>query len=171
MPQGTVVVCPGQSRNRIAVRRTVRGTENKMSYSFGNFKIGGAPAPDSAYDQASRLAAGHKHVQGKKPTYSKVFRWQPAADVAKPATVELVGSFTEWKKLPLQHEAATNTWQLSVPNILSNRTHHYMLLADGQPVSDKNSDGMAIPEGPQEAQYALTTPRGPRVHMLFAQTK
>ena len=46
-----------------------------------------------------------------------------------------------------------------------------MLLVDGLPAQDKNCDGLAIPHGPQEQQYALTTPRGPRLFMLFAQTK
>jgi hypothetical protein len=85
--------------------------------------------------------------------------------------VEIVGSFTKWEKLPLVCSHVTGTWQITIPDIPGNRTHHYMLLADGQPVSDKNSDGLAAPDGPQEAQYQLTTVRGPRVLMLFAQTK
>jgi len=56
-------------------------------------------------------------------------------------------------------------------NIPCNRTHHYMLFGDSKPVPDKHCDGLAIPRGPQEEQYALPTARGPRVLMLFAQTK
>jgi 1,4-alpha-glucan branching enzyme len=100
-----------------------------------------------------------------------VFRWEPAAGQGVPAQVELVGSFTGWKKLPLVRSAVTGTWQLTIADIPSNRTHHYMLLADDQPVSDKNCDGLAVPTEAVELQYALTTPRGPRVLMLFAQTK
>jgi hypothetical protein len=46
-----------------------------------------------------------------------------------------------------------------------------MLLADGKPVEDGHSDGMAIPTGAQELQFAIATARGPRVFMLFSQTK
>jgi hypothetical protein len=46
-----------------------------------------------------------------------------------------------------------------------------MLLVDGKPAHDKNADGLAVPHGPQEEQYQLTTDRGPRLFMVFAQTK
>jgi hypothetical protein len=46
-----------------------------------------------------------------------------------------------------------------------------MLLADGKPVEDTHSDGMVIPTGAQELQFAIATARGPRVFMLFSQTK
>jgi hypothetical protein len=101
-----------------------------------------------------------------------VFRWQPAAGQPQhPATVEIVGSFTGWQKISLEHVGTTNAWQITVPEIPSNRTHHYMMLVDGHPVSDKNCDGLAIPESPEEARFQLATPRGPRVLMLFAHTK
>jgi hypothetical protein len=45
-----------------------------------------------------------------------------------------------------------------------------MFFADDQPVSG-HSDGLAIPQGSVEEQFALTTARGPRVFMLFSQTK
>jgi hypothetical protein len=38
-------------------------------------------------------------------------------------------------------------------------------------VHDPNCDGLAIPRGPIELQFALPTARGPRVFMLFAQAK
>jgi hypothetical protein len=60
---------------------------------------------------------------------------------------------------------------VTLHDVPCNRTHHYMLLVDGQPVRDEHCDGLAIPRTSQEAQYQLTTPRGPRVLMLFAQTK
>jgi hypothetical protein len=46
-----------------------------------------------------------------------------------------------------------------------------MLLVDGQPAHDRNSDGLAVPHGPQEKHYQFMTSRGPRLFMLFAQTK
>ncbi|MDB6124364.1 MAG: hypothetical protein JWQ71_3357 [Pedosphaera sp.] len=46
-----------------------------------------------------------------------------------------------------------------------------MLLLDGKPAHDKTSDGLAVPHGDQEEEYALTTDKGPRVFMLFGQTK
>jgi len=127
-----------------------------------------APAPASAPDHGS--AHAHKHSALRKPGYTKVFRWTPPAGHTAKA-VEIVGSFTGWQKLALVHSAVTDTWQITIPDIPGNRTHHYMLLADGQPVSDKNCDGLAKPDSPQEEQYQLTTPRGPRVLMLFAQAK
>ncbi len=115
---------------------------------------------------------GHAHgpAGGRKPGYAKIFQYAPPAGQT-PKTVEVIGSFSGWKKLPLHRSAVTGTWQITVPDIQSNRTHHYMLLVDGQPTSDKNCDGLAAPDCPQEAQYQLVTPRGPRVLMLFAQTK
>jgi hypothetical protein len=64
-----------------------------------------------------------------------------------------------------------HSWQVMLQQIQGNRTHHYMLLADGKPVEDTQSDGMAIPTGAQELQFAIATARGPRIFMLFSQTK
>jgi hypothetical protein len=64
-----------------------------------------------------------------------------------------------------------DAWHVTLHHIEGNRTHHYMLLVDGKPVQDKNADGLAIPHGPQEEEYQLMTGRGPRLFMLFAQTK
>ncbi len=46
-----------------------------------------------------------------------------------------------------------------------------MLLIDGKPTYDKNCDGLAVPRGAEEERYQLQTDKGPRVMMLFAQTK
>ena len=46
-----------------------------------------------------------------------------------------------------------------------------MLLMDGKPHADKHCDGYAVPLGPQEERYAMDTPRGPRLFLLFAQAK
>ena len=85
--------------------------------------------------------------------------------------IPLVLSSIVVKKLPLERSAVTGTWQITIPEIPGSRTHHYMLLVDGKPTSDKNCDGLAVPTNAEEAQYQLTTPRGLRVLMLFAQTK
>jgi len=46
-----------------------------------------------------------------------------------------------------------------------------MLLVNGQPANDKGCDGYALPQGDHEERYAIQTARGPRLFMLFAQTK
>jgi hypothetical protein len=106
------------------------------------------------------------------PHFRKAFRWQQSdVDAPKPATVELVGSLTNWEPLSLEWEAATNTWQVALGGISGNRTHRYMLLVDHEPTCDKNCDGLTVPESIEETQYALMTARGPRILLLFSQTK
>ncbi|HEY0454896.1 MAG TPA: hypothetical protein VGE41_00870 [Verrucomicrobiae bacterium] len=73
--------------------------------------------------------------------------------------------------MPLIRDSAQGTWGTTIHHIEGHRTHHYMLLVDGQPANDKNSDGLAVPHGAEEERYALQTVRGPRVFMLFAQAK
>jgi hypothetical protein len=109
----------------------------------------------------------------KRPaTFTKVFRWQRAKlEDPEPTTVEVAGSFNGWEKMPLHYEKSTQAWQLTLADIPGNRTHNYMLFVDGQPAPDKNSDGLALPQTDEEKQNALTTVRGPRVFMLFSQTK
>jgi hypothetical protein len=112
-----------------------------------------------------------KKAEGAQ-TFTKVFRWRlPEGQTQKPAKVEIAGTFTNWQKVPLLRDSAQNTWQVTLYQIPFNRTHHYMLFVDGKPAQDKYCDGLAIPHGPQEEQCALPTARGPRVFMLFAQTK
>ena len=113
-----------------------------------------------------------KHTtETKKQSFSKIFRWQmPREFTEAPAKVEVAGTFSNWQKLPLTREVSGG-WHLTVHQIPGHRTHHYMLLADDKPVHDRHSDGLAIPQGPQEEQFAITTTRGSRVFMLFAQTK
>jgi hypothetical protein len=108
----------------------------------------------------------------RKQTFTKTFRWHlPDGQKQEPAAVEVVGTFTNWEKVPLVHDRVRGGWHVTLDQLTGNRTHHYMLLADGQPVRDKHCDGLALPRNAQEAHYALATPRGPRVFMLFAQTK
>jgi len=119
-----------------------------------------------------RSALGGKAPAAPKPTYAKIFRWQlPEDRTPEPATVEIVGTFTNWQKLPLIRKNKADGWQVIIPDVPAHKTHHYMLLVDGQPAHDKTSDGLAVPHGLQEKQYQLMTSRGPRLFMLFAQTK
>jgi hypothetical protein len=115
----------------------------------------------------------HSHVPVKRAgTFSKIFRWQqdpPGGPM--PVKVELVGSFNGWQKAPLKYDRANGIWQLTLHDIPGNRTHNYMLLVNDRPAPDKNSDGLAVPHTAEEKQHALETPRGPRVFMLFSQTK
>jgi len=118
---------------------------------------------------------GHSHARvpvKRAAPFNKIFRWQqdpPGGPL--PVKVEVVGSFNGWQKAPLKYDRSSDVWQLTVHDIPGNCTHNYMLLVNGRPVPDKNSDGLAVPHTPEEKQYQLETPRGPRVFMLFSQTK
>lgn len=126
--------------------------------------------PAGARPPAARGAA-HPPVE-RKLTFTKIFRWRlPHGQTEEPAAVEVTGTFTNWQKMPLIYDHAMRTWHVTIQHIQGNRTHHYMLLADGKPVEDLHSDGMAVPNGAQELQFAIATARGPRVFMLFSQTK
>ena len=108
----------------------------------------------------------------RRQTFSKVFRWRlPDGQTHDPATVEVVGSFTHWQKVPLLRDGALDAWHVSLHHLQGNRTHHYMVLVDGKPTYDKTCDGLAVPRGPEEERYQIMTEKGPRVMMLFAQTK
>ena len=130
--------------------------------------------PHSAHAHAPGHSHGHAHhVTAKRPLFfSKVFRWQPEEPGGPlPVRVEIVGSFSGWEKVPMKYDRTNAIWQLTLENIPGNTTHNYMLLVNGRPTRDKNSDGFAVPHTEQEKQYQLETPRGPRVFMLFSQTK
>ena len=105
-------------------------------------------------------------------SYSKVFRWRlPDGQTHEPSTVEVVGSFTHWQKVPLVRDGVLDAWHVTLHHLQGNRTHHYMLLIDGKPFYDKTCDGLAVPRGTDEERYQVMTDKGPRVLMLFAQTK
>ena len=145
-----------------------------MSQNFGNaFNI--KPPPRShpaAPEPAVRPAPGGKAAAVPKPTYAKVFRWRlPEGRTQEPATVEIVGTFSNWQRVPLVYDRKQHVWHVTIPHVPAHKMHHYMLLVDGQPAHDKNSDGLAVPHGLQEQQYQLMTDRGPRLFMLFAQSK
>ena len=113
-----------------------------------------------------------KNFSGRKQVFSKFFRWQlPDGHTREPESVEVVGSFTNWEKVPLTRDSERDAWQVTLHDIRINRTHHYMILVDGKPAYDKYNDGLAFPQKPEEKQYQIMTDNGPRVFMLFAQTK
>jgi len=112
----------------------------------------------------------HRGQQGQ--VFTKVFRWRlPDGETNEPRTVEVVGSFTHWQRTPMTRDGKVDAWHTTIHHIPGNRTHHYMVLVDGQPYYDKGCDGLAIPHGPQEERYQMQTDKGPRVLMLFAQTR
>ena len=113
-----------------------------------------------------------KGSSGRKQVFSKVFRWRmPEGHTREPVSVEVVGSFTHWQKVPLTRDSAHDAWQVTLNYVQNNHTHRYMILVDGKPAYDKYNDGLAFPQGPEEEQYQIMTDKGPRVFMLFAQTK
>lgn len=108
----------------------------------------------------------------RRQTFSKVFRWRiPDGQTHDPAKVEVAGSFTHWQKVPLVRDGMLDAWHVTMHHIQGNRTHHYMLLVDGKPTYDKTCDGLAVPRGADEERFQVMTDKGPRVLMLFAQTK
>ncbi|MSU60069.1 MAG: hypothetical protein EXS35_18180 [Pedosphaera sp.] len=105
-------------------------------------------------------------------SYTKVFRWRLAdGHTEAPKSVEVAGSFNHWQKVPMLRDSVLDAWHVTIHHIPGNKTHHYMIFVDGKPVNDKHCDGLAVPNGPLEEQAAIQTVRGPRVFMLFGQTK
>ena len=99
----------------------------------------------------------------RKQTFTKIFRWHlPDGQKQEPATVEVAGTFTNWQKVPLVHDRVRGGWQVTLEQLAGNRTHHYMLLADGKPVQRQHCDGLAIPRGAQELQYRHWPPPAAR---------
>lgn len=108
----------------------------------------------------------------RKATYSKVFRYSPShGHDHKLERVEIVGSFTNWHPVSMSLNPQDHNWQVTIDGIEGNKTHHYMLLVNGHPHNDKMCDGYAVPHGDIEHRYSITTPRGQRLFLLFAQAK
>ena len=121
---------------------------------------------------SSNGSALRKNLSGREQVFSKVFRWRlPDGHTREPVSVEVAGSFTNWEKVPLTRDGAPDAWQVTLHDIRINHTHHYMILVDGKPAYDKYNDGLAFPQRPEEKQYQIMTDNGPRVFMLFSQTK
>ena len=145
-----------------------------MLQRLGSF-FGRKPAPNRSSlipEPASGAAPAQNNSNERRQTFSKVFRWRlPGGETHEPTTVEVIGSFTHWQKVPLVRDGVLDAWHVTLHHIQGNRTHHYMLLIDGKPTYDKTCDGLAVPRGPEEERFQVMTDKGPRVLMLFAQTK
>ena len=129
-------------------------------------------------DTITRLAESngrstrHSELREGRTCFTKIFRWPvPDGQTPQPTTVELVGSFSGWRKVPLSYDPPSRTWQVILSDIESNRTHRYVVLVDGKPAFDKSCDGLVAPQTPDEAKWGIETPRGFRVMLLFSQTK
>jgi hypothetical protein len=73
--------------------------------------------------------AGQKPA-GPKPTFTKVFRWRlPDGQKPEPATVEIVGTFTNWQKVPLLYDRVQGAWQVMLQH--TRRQPHTSLYAAG----------------------------------------
>lgn len=145
-----------------------------MLKAIGSFLGRKAPQKDGPIRRETPVSTGPSGPgsQSSKQVFTKVFRWRlPDGETKEPATVEIAGSFNHWQRVPLNRDGKVDAWHATIHHIPGNRTHHYMLLVDGQPTFDKNCDGLAVPHGFQEEEHAVQTERGPRVMMLFAQTK
>jgi hypothetical protein len=142
-------------------------------FSSINKLFGQRPAPKGAPLMPEPSSSSPlSRSRDRQQTYAKVFRWRlPDGHTKAPESVQIVGSFTHWQKVDLQRDSTTDAWHTTIHHIPGNKTHHYMILVDGEPVNDRNSDGFAVPSGPQEEKFQLMTDRGPRVFMLFAQAK
>ncbi len=105
-------------------------------------------------------------------TYTRWIRWPvPAGLEPTPTSVEVVGSFTDWHRLPLVYDPATRSWNAAVQDIVANRTHRYVILVDGKPSYDSTCDGLTLPQEQEERRYQIQTGKGPRVMLMFGQTK
>jgi hypothetical protein len=145
-----------------------------MFSSFGNLFGRKAPTKGGPLmaEAPSETAPLQRDAGNRQQTFSKVFRWRlPDGTTQEPNSVQVVGSFTHWQPVEMMRDSVLDAWHVTMHHIIGNRTHHYMLLVDGEPHYDKNCDGLAVPHGPQEERYQLQTDKGPRVFMLFAQTK
>lgn len=121
---------------------------------------------------SQRSHSHHGVVPTKRPSmFSKIFRWQTEKPGPQPVSVAIVGTLTNWQKVPLKFDRTHGIWQLTLNDIPGNTTHNYMLLVNGKPANDKYADGLSVPHTEEEKLYALTTARGPRVFVLFSQTK
>jgi hypothetical protein len=65
----------------------------------------------------------------------------------------------------------TKTWTATLNDIRNNHTHRYVFLVDGKPSYDSTCDGLVVPDDLEEPKWQIETPRGPRVVLLFSQTK
>jgi hypothetical protein len=61
----------------------------------------------------SKAPTGAKPPAERKLTFTKIIRWRlPDGQTQEPATVEVVGTFTNWQKTPLIYDRAMRSWQV-----------------------------------------------------------
>ncbi len=102
--------------------------------------------------------------------FTKIFRLPvPREQSPQPTTVEVVGSFSDWQRVPLAYNKPTRTWETAL-SLKNNHTHRYVFLIDGTPAYDETCDGLTAPQSPTEAKWQIPTAHGPRVMLLFART-
>ncbi len=119
-----------------------------------------------------RLKTRPRFDTGQSSGYTKVFHWPvPAGQTSQPKTVEIVGSFSGWRRIPLSYDRPSRSWLLMQKDIQGNCTHRYVILVDGKPSCDDICDGLVAPQSPEEARWQIETARGPRIMLKFAQTK
>ncbi len=145
-----------------------------MFQTLGNLIRKKTPPKGSGMMRDARSGGGQARSphDANKQVFSKVFRWKlPDGVTEEPKLVQIVGSFSHWQPVEMQKDGKQGAWAVTLNQIPGNKTHHYMLLVDGKPTFDKTCDGLAVPHGMMEEQFQVETARGPRVMMLFAQTK
>jgi hypothetical protein len=71
----------------------------------------------------------------------------------------------------LAYDKPTKTWTTTLSDIKNNHTHRCVFLVDGKPSYDASCDGLVAPDDPDETKWQIETPKGPRVMLLFSQTK
>jgi hypothetical protein len=144
-----------------------------MFQKISSFFRGGTPPKSGPLVQEpSAPSNGSSSSASRQQTFTKVFRWRlPEGQTKEPVKVEVIGSFTKWQKIPMMRDSVLDAWHVTLHHIQGNRTHHYMLLVDDAPYYDRTADGVATPHGPDEERWAVQTEKGPRVLMLWAQTK
>src|ERR1019366_10759965 len=103
-----------------------------MSQNFGNAFLKKPPQKDGAVVPKAPPAPSSRVAPAQKPpsprqTYSKVFRWRPPkGQTLAPAAVEVIGTFTNWRKVPLTRDGVLDAWHVTLHNLQCSRTHHYM---------------------------------------------
>src|SRR5262245_52644343 len=98
-----------------------------MSNEFN--KLFGQNRPVVKGGPLMRESSSPRDSAERPQTYSKVFRWRlPDGQTQEPASVEIIGSFTHWNKVPMLRDGALDAWHVTIHQIAGHRTHHYMFL-------------------------------------------
>src|SRR5690242_3583823 len=99
-----------------------------MAQDFGNAFLR-KPAPKTVPAVPEVKSAGappaRKLTTPPRPqVYTRVFRWRlPDGQTQAPATVEIVGTFTHWQKVPLTRDGVLDAWHVTLHNLHCGRMH------------------------------------------------